>query len=319
MNDLISIIIPLYNRQDVIEECIRSVLDQSYQNFEIILIDDGSTDQTMAVCRDLAKDEPRIKLLAGEHAGVSTARNIGIEAAAGAFLFFLDSDDVIHPRLLETLVSSMMNSDAAISGTSVFNIWESHWSEAIQKHLCSSIPGDTVYLPHEKALHYFMTTPTPITLIGGVMMRRDLIGDTRFRTDLFIAEDYYFIYENLIKGASAVFLKPKWYYCRLHQHNSSWNYDFEGFWTRFHRWELVWKSEEAFGRTEYANAKKRAAFSVYLQCMRRQQFGSKEIKKNAEGFEVLSKGTAARNDFRWKNPLLPVRLPSLYLSGDQQI
>ena len=111
------------------------------------------------------------------------------------------------------------------------------------------------------------------------MMRKDLINDTRFCTDLFIGEDFYFMYENLVKGANAVFLKQQWCLNRIHDNNTSWQYDFDAFWTRFHRRELVWQNEESLGRTEYANIQKRDAFGCFLRCFEQQKPLSSDVRK----------------------------------------
>lgn len=268
MEKLISVIIPLYNRQNVIEECVRSVCAQSHQNLEIILIDDGSTDRSREICRELAQTDSRIRLLECAHAGVSGARNAGLDAAQGEYVIFVDSDDCVHPRLLEALVRGMEQHSAGIGGTGIINVPETRWHKVAQRIQQETGCGETEFLPFEQTLNAVFHGTTPINLMGGVMMRRDLIGQTRFCTDLFIGEDFWFIYQNLIKGTGAVFLKEKWYYCRLHQTNISNHYGFEGFRTRFDRRVLVWQSEESFGRTENANAQKRDAFDVYLRCLR---------------------------------------------------
>lgn len=280
MEDMISIIIPIYNRQDVIGDCLRSVQNQTHQNFEIIIIDDGSTDQTLEICRLAAAEDSRIILLESEHSGVSAARNKGIDIAKGEYLFFIDSDDTIHPLLLDTLIKGMQSSDASVAGTGVVHIPYKHWEKVDEIISADSGPGVTTYQNHEETLRaVFMGDTSPINIIGGVMMRRDLVGETRFNTDLFIGEDFYFIYQNLIKGASSVFLKQKWYYVRAHLHNSSKNYGFEAFWSRFHRRELIWKSEEALGRTEYANRQKRFALSAFTLCISKNKVFSKDSIK----------------------------------------
>ncbi len=88
IKDLISVIIPVYNREKVIEECIDSVFAQSYQNFEIVIVDDGSTDSTLQICKRLAEKDERIKLFVAGHGGVSAARNIALDkATANTFSF----------------------------------------------------------------------------------------------------------------------------------------------------------------------------------------------------------------------------------------
>jgi glycosyltransferase involved in cell wall biosynthesis len=268
MEKLISVIIPLYNRQNVIEECVRSVCAQSHRNLQIILIDDGSTDRSREICRKLAENDSRILLLECAHAGVSGARNAGLDAATGDFVFFIDSDDVIHPRLLEALVRGMEQHGAAIGGTGTVYAPNARWHKVYPRIDEETGAGETEYHSFEETLHAFFRRITPLNLMVGVMMRRDLIADTRFRTDLFIGEDFFFVYQNLIKGTGAVFLKEKWYYYRIHETNVSNNFTFEGFQTRFDRRVLVWQSEEQFGRTENVVLQKRDAFDVYLRCLR---------------------------------------------------
>jgi hypothetical protein len=149
----------------------------------------------------------------------------------------------------------------------------------VEKIAQDSDAPETDYQHHQDALRGVFRSTTPINLIGGVMMRRDLIGQTRFRTDLFIGEDFYFIYENLIKGADAVFLKQKWYYCRFHATNSSFNYTYDAFWSRFYRRELVWKNEEAMGRIEHVKLQKRDAVSVFVRCLVQNKPNSEDTKK----------------------------------------
>ena len=110
---LISVIIPTFNRENLIKDAINSVLEQTYQNFEILIIDDGSTDDTSDVVKSIG--DTRIKYIYQENAGVSRARNNGIENAQGEYIAFLDSDDFWHPEKLEKQATVLdQNSDADI-------------------------------------------------------------------------------------------------------------------------------------------------------------------------------------------------------------
>ena len=221
MNHLISIIIPIYNREAYIQECILSIQAQSYQNFEIILIDDGSTDQSISICQNMAAADNRIRLFTTSHAGVSAARNVGLSHVNGDFVFFIDSDDTIHPLLLETLVTEMLRHNTAMGGTECLSIADQNWYKLAEHIANDRQPNTATYYCHEDVMRAVFSVSTPLGMIGGVMMRTDLIGSTRFREDLYIGEDFYFVYQNLIKGASAVFLEKKWYYGRLHANNTS--------------------------------------------------------------------------------------------------
>ena len=90
---LISVIVPVYNVEAYLEKCVNSILHQTYENIEVILIDDGSTDNSGAICDALAADDSRIKVLHKSNGGVSSARNLGISVASGAYICFVDSDD----------------------------------------------------------------------------------------------------------------------------------------------------------------------------------------------------------------------------------
>ena len=103
----ISVIIPLYNNEPFLARCLQSVLDQTYQNFEVLVIDDGSTDQGPALCQTFAQRDSRITLFRQEHRGVSAARNPGLDQAAWDAVSFLASNDVIHPLLLEESVRQL--------------------------------------------------------------------------------------------------------------------------------------------------------------------------------------------------------------------
>lgn len=311
MNGLVSIILPVYQREAVLEECVRSIIAQSYQNYEIILIDDGSTDGTPALCRKLAERHPQIRYLTGDHSGVSAARNKGLDHAAGEYVFFVDSDDVIHPHLLQALVEGLSSTDASIAGTDLFTVQQVHWRRIYQQIQADAGPARTTYQDSHATIKALFTPGTPLRAIGGVMFRRELIGDTRFRTDLYIGEDFYFIYDNALKGASSVFLEQKWYYCRIHAANSSNDHSYAGFMTRFRRRELVWKSELALGRTENANKQKKDAFTIFMKCLQKNAMSKEEEKKMCQLMKDYKKELWPALDL--KNKLrfhLHVNLPS---------
>lgn len=111
MNPLVSIVVPMFNRGEVIKETIESVLIQGYSNWEMILVDDGSTDQTISIVKEFVAIDERIKLFERTRLpkGAPTCRNIGLEVAKGEWLIFLDSDDVIAPNCLEERVKKIQH------------------------------------------------------------------------------------------------------------------------------------------------------------------------------------------------------------------
>lgn len=115
MNRLISVIIPAYNSENTISKTIESVCNQTYGDIEIIIIDDGSVDGTLQVCEGYQKRDHRIRVIHQENKGVSSARNQGIRHAEGDYATFVDSDDVVHPQMIETLYNAIVQYSADIA------------------------------------------------------------------------------------------------------------------------------------------------------------------------------------------------------------
>lgn len=125
-NDMISIIIPVYKVEKYLTKCVDSVLNQTYKNIEIILVDDGSPDNCPNICDEYEKKDKRIKVIHKKNGGLSDARNCGIENAKGKYLCFIDSDDYISPIFISTLYQDIrkMGSQISIVGFEVVEEWE---------------------------------------------------------------------------------------------------------------------------------------------------------------------------------------------------
>ena len=112
---LISVIVPIYNVEKYLDRCVQSIVDQTYKELEIILIDDGSPDNSPEICDGWAKKDGRIKVIHKKNGGVSSARNAGLDAARGEYVGFVDGDDIILPEFYETLITNAQNNAADIS------------------------------------------------------------------------------------------------------------------------------------------------------------------------------------------------------------
>ncbi len=124
MNQLVSVIIPIYNAERYLEQCVESVLHQTYQNLEILLIDDGSTDRSGNICNALAKKDSRICVYHKLNGGSASARNYALQKASGSYVAFIDSDDYIMPDMIETLVSGLESHDADIAACNYDMVYE---------------------------------------------------------------------------------------------------------------------------------------------------------------------------------------------------
>ena len=118
--DLITVVVPVYNVEKYIKKCIDSIINQTYKNIEIILVNDGSTDNSGKICNDYAKKDCRIKVIHKENGGLSDARNFGIENTTGKYITFVDSDDYIEIDYVEYLYNLVVKNKVDISICSMF-------------------------------------------------------------------------------------------------------------------------------------------------------------------------------------------------------
>lgn len=113
---LVSVIVPVYNVENHVEKCLVSIMNQTYQHLEILVIDDGSTDDSGVICDRMAAEDSRIRVVHQKNAGVSSARNKGLDICSGSYVLFVDSDDWIEPEMVELMVSAIekTNTDLAV-------------------------------------------------------------------------------------------------------------------------------------------------------------------------------------------------------------
>lgn len=144
---LISIIVPIYNSDKYLFRCINSLIKQSYQNLEIILIDDGSTDNSKKICNYFLKKDKRIKFFIKSNGGVSSARNLGLLNAKGDYIAFVDSDDYIEADMLEKLLNSLIENESQISICNL--IFEDHSGKELTSYNTSNCQFDRYDLPNK--------------------------------------------------------------------------------------------------------------------------------------------------------------------------
>lgn len=114
MSEKISIIVPMHNAAEYLRPCIESILKQTYRNFELILVDDGSTDETLIICQEFKDHDSRVRYVTSNHLGVGAARNRGLELATGQYITFIDSDDFIQVEYLDRLYHNLQTNRSDI-------------------------------------------------------------------------------------------------------------------------------------------------------------------------------------------------------------
>lgn len=213
----VSVIVPVYNTEPFIQQCVESIASQTYPELEIILIDDGSEDKSLEICRELRSADERIRILCQEHKGVSAARNQGLEAATGKYLLFVDSDDMIHPDLIKTFVAQMEKANTDLVFCNCKEP-ESHemdqaWIQLLKNN---DMPQWELAEEAESEEWFYVKFLYVLWGIGGKMIRRSAIGTLRFDENLPKGEDTLFIYSLIDKGIRMAYLVQEWYLYRMH-------------------------------------------------------------------------------------------------------
>ena len=205
---MISVIIPVYNVENYLEECLNSVQTQTYTNIEVILVNDGSTDKSKLICERYCKEDSRFHLLNQENQGLSAARNNGVAASTGEFIAFVDSDDIILPNYLETLLYYMRED---------VDIVESQFTVSKEEFLAEGFKELTILFEgnSEEAVKIF---PKHVLNVNAVtkLYRRSIVETIPY-IDGVIFEDVYCGIGMLKYIRKIIKIDYKGYYYRQHQ------------------------------------------------------------------------------------------------------
>lgn len=203
--DLISIIVPIYNVEQYLNQCLQSVCSQSYDNLEIILVDDGSSDRSSELCDEWAEKDSRIHVIHKQNGGLSDARNTGISCAKGEYIAFVDSDDWIEKDMYQKLWSELQQNNAQIAACKIVKVFEATSEE-------QKIYSKQKIFTSKEALQTLLKGQDFCAVAWNKLYRRDVIGDIRFPVGR-LHEDEFFTYR-VIANASRLVLVPeaKYYY-----------------------------------------------------------------------------------------------------------
>lgn len=141
----VSVIVPAYNIEEWLGECVESILAQTFRDFELIIVDDGSTDRTAAVAARYAAQDKRVRVIRKENEGPGEARNAGVRKAQGRWITFVDGDDLIHPEMLMTLTRCAKNTESLLVSVSMKRFYDAGYMERVkgsatrQLHMCKDI------------------------------------------------------------------------------------------------------------------------------------------------------------------------------------
>lgn len=208
MNGLVSVILPVYNVEKYIREALDSVINQTYKNLEIILVDDGSPDSSGDICDEYAAKDDRIRVIHKENGGVSSARNAGIEAARGDWIYFIDPDDWIEPDTLEAAVGM-----AAENGCDMCMFdFEMVYRE--RSVCCISFKGKGTVFKYLTDERVFLPYACTMGAVWRYVTRAECVKKLRFDENFSMREDELFTWELYGKIKSLCYVNSVFYHYR---------------------------------------------------------------------------------------------------------
>lgn len=177
-NPMISIIVPIYRVEKYLKKCVDSILVQTYKNFELILVDDGSPDNCPAICDEYAKQDDRVVVVHKKNGGLSDARNAGLDIAKGEYIGFVDSDDYISPIMYETLMNRIISDQSDLAMCKYMCIYDS--GEIIKKEKSDKTISKKCYSPKEFILELFMPHGVDYVVAWSKLYKKEIFNKLRF-------------------------------------------------------------------------------------------------------------------------------------------
>ncbi len=214
MNPVVSIIVPVYNAEKHLGECVESIINQSYNNLEIILIDDGSCDRSGIICDECSLKDSRIKVIHKENGGVSSARNTGIDYATGDWLYFMDSDDWLEPETFEVLIKKASETGADMLLFDYIRVYAKY--KTFHRSIINRDKKD--YYNNLDSLDVFKAFSQTTTVWSFMTKTRCIKNKVKFDTNLKNAEDRIFRLECYRNISSFAYIRQFFYNYR---YNSS--------------------------------------------------------------------------------------------------
>ena len=225
-NELISIIVPIYNTEKYLRQCLDSIINQTYTNFEVLLINDGSTDSSGMICQEYVERDSRFHYFEKDNGGVASARNLGLERSVGAYITFIDSDDWVEPNYLDVLYTALKenDTDVAISTYKRFAqdgvFYLRSYSREDDEFLNIGTRSRDSFLEILPKLgeldHSFYS-------ISSKLIKREIIGNLLFDEQISYAEDLNFFFYLYLGVESVVYVRDYTYVYRTHDASTSQN------------------------------------------------------------------------------------------------
>lgn len=304
MEPLISIIIPVYNAEKYLMECIESVICQTYRNLEILLIDDGSKDDSFKICDEYAQKDKRIKVVHKENGGVSSARNLGLDLANGEYITFVDSDDMVDKKYVECLYKEIEKnkSDLVFCGYGMYN---GSKLKPIKEEIPQTLKVDFYSNSFiEFCCRILSRNNSIFASVWRVLYQKKIVAQIRFNENIKVSEDMVFILCALKNATTIASIEIPLYLYRVNEESVTHNYKYN-----FLKSQLALYDEIKEFCGYFENKKIKRYFEVFIAYLCYHSFsneiknrGNSLFKKNIETIKdsVLYSYFSLRNGLRTK-------------------
>ena len=202
LSEKVSVIVPIYKVEKYLNKCIDSIINQTYTNLEIILVDDGSPDNSPKICDEYAKKDNRIKVIHKQNNGVSSARNVGLDISTGDYIMFIDGDDYIELNMIECMLKNMFDNDVDIVVCNINYVYK-------DKEFIKYDESDRI-LNNYDAMKEFIRDGIVQAVVWNKLYKKSIIKDMKFIINK-IHEDEIFSYEAISKANSIYYNSNPFY------------------------------------------------------------------------------------------------------------
>ena len=185
---LISVIVPVFNVKEYLERCVSSILCQTYKNIEVILVDDGSTDGSGELSEEIAKRDERVKVIRKANGGVSSARNVGLEVAAGEYIGFVDGDDYIEPDMYEFLHNLIVENNADVACGGMVRDYKDGFTEN------NLYKNELLLLNSSDILFLFVEEKKIACGVCDKLFKKKIVKNLKFDNSIILGEDFIFAF-----------------------------------------------------------------------------------------------------------------------------
>ena len=211
---LVSVVVPIYNTEKYLKECIESLLRQSYDKVEFVLVDDGSEDTSSSICDGFAKQDSRIKVIHKKNEGRTRARITGVDAAKGDYIIFVDADDYVESTYVEHLISSLIKNDVDVACCQCSKVYEDRIETKLNKELGRFDKNEIQRIINTSFLHdkRLRATGIPVYLCGKVFRREMIKEFLPIGLNLWNGEDAV-TFSAILQECDSLFISKEFLYC----------------------------------------------------------------------------------------------------------